>query len=407
MAWIALTCYTAWLVAARARTASPPRRRSLIPLVVSAIALAVPLVGYFLLPAAGFSLSSSAADVLLLAGVALPVAIVVGLSMERAFMSQALADLVDQLVRAPHGDPEAILAASLGDPSVKIYYRQPALGTYVDSSGTQPLELDSSDDAVAWIERDLEPVVAVVYDRDLADQQRFVQAAGAAALMRLEKSQAEANLRASTAGLAASRVRLVEMAVKERRRLERDLHDGVQQHLVGLRLKLELAAGTIQEDPVAGQRALAWLGQEMDEVLDELRALARGIYPAVLGEHGLREALKAATRTSPIPIEVRASGIERYGQDVEVAVYFCCLEAIQNVVKHAGQHANAAITLWAEARRLNFEVRDRGTGFDPDRVRASSGLVNMHDRIEAVGGTLDVTSGLGEGVKVRGSVPVA
>jgi signal transduction histidine kinase len=406
VAWIALSCGTAWLVAARARSASPARRRSLVPVVASAVALALLLVCFFLLEAVGISLSSTVGDVLLATGMAIPLAILVGLTAQHAFMSHALADLIDQLAGAPDGDPEATLAAGLGDPSLRIYYRRPALGTYVDQSGASVRDLNPTDRAVTWIARDRQRVAAVAYDPDLADFERYVRAAGGAALIRLEKAQAEADLKASTADLAASRVRLVEMATAERRRLERDLHDGVQQHLVGLRLKLELAAETIKEDPVAGERAVTWLGRQMDDVLDELRSLARGIYPALLGERGLRDALRAAALTSPISVEVRASGIERYGQELEIAVYFCCLEAIQNVVKHGGRNATATVSLWAAAGRLNFEVRNPGIGFDPDRVQAGSGLVNMRDRVEAVGGTLHITSNRGRGVRVRGSVPV-
>ena len=322
------------------------------------------------------------------------------------FMAGALAEFVGQLARDPDGDPQVIMAAALRDPSLRVCYARTGHGTYIDSAGVQLTDVPA-DRAVTWIERDHEPVAAVVYSADLADQERFVQAAGAAALIRLEKAQVEADLKASTTDLAASRVRLVETAHAERRRLERDLHDGVQQRMVGLRLKLEMAAEALQDDPAEAQRVLALIGRQMDEVLDELRSFARGIYPSLLAERGLREAMKAAARSSPIPVEVRTSGIERYSQEVEVAIYFCCLEAIQNAAKHGGSNATATITLWPDGPRLRFAVDNPGRGFDPHEVRAGSGLVNMRDRIEAVGGTLQVVSGEGRGVSVRGSVPVA
>jgi signal transduction histidine kinase len=406
MVWIVLTCGTAVLVIARARSAPGPTRRSLAPVAVIATALAILLTTYLSLQAAGVTLSTAIGAAYFSVGIAIPVAVLVGLSTERMVMGQALADFLSQLASRPDADPEGMLAGAVGDPSLRIYYRRPGHPIYIDSSGS-PVSDVRDDRAVTWFDRDQKAVAAVVYSGDLSDQERFIHAAGAAALIRLEKTQAEAELKASTADLAASRVRLVEMATAERRRLERDLHDGVQQHLVGLRLKLELAAETFKEDPVAGAQALAWLGRQMDGVLDELRSLARGIYPSLLGERGLRDALKAAALTSPIPVEVRASGVDRYGQDLEVAVYFCCLEAIQNVVKHGGRNASATVTLWAAAGRLNFEVRNPGIGFDPDRVQGGNGLINMRDRIDAVGGTLLVASTRGRGVRVRGSVPVA
>ena len=192
-----------------------------------------------------------------------------------------------------------------------------------------------------------------------------MQAAGAAALIRLEKTQAEAELKASTADLASSRIRLMSVAHSERRRLERDLHDGVQQHLVGLRIKLDMAAETIREDLERGERALASVGRQMDDVLQELRLLARGHLPSLLHECGLREALSSAARSSPLAGLGSAPGTGRYPEEVEVAVYFCCLEAIQNVVKHAGPDATAMVTLSEDGPYLCFEVHDTGVGFDP------------------------------------------
>jgi signal transduction histidine kinase len=257
-----------------------------------------------------------------------------------------------------------------------------------------------------WIERDRRPVAAVLYNATLADQERFVQAAGAAALMRLEQTQLEAELKASIADLTASRARTMETADAERRRLERDLHDGVQQQLVGLRIKLELATETVMEDPTVGKRALASVGRQVDDVLHAVRSLARGIYPSLLTERGLAEALKSAARITPAPVVVRSIGIGRYAEEVEVAVYFSCVEALQNVLKHAGPDAECTLTLRQDGTRLCFEVRDSGVGFDLAGVQRGNGLGNMRDRVEAVRGTLTVTSSTGHGTSVWGSVPV-
>ncbi len=406
LAWLAVACGTPVLLARRARVASAAVRRSLAPVWVTAAAAAVLLTASTILHALGLHAWATlgAAYVGLVA--VLPVAILVGLGSERLFMGQALAEFVSQLARMPAADPEALMAAALRDPSLKVAYRRPGRGTYLDSAGNLVEQPSGPGTAITWIERDRGPVAAVMYDADLASYERFVQAAGAAALIRLEKTQLEAELEASTADLASSRVRLMETAHAERRRLERDLHDGVQQHLVGLRIKLDMAAETIKQDPERGERALASVGRQMDDVLQELRSLARGIYPSLLHGCGLREALRAAARNSPAEVAVRAPGIGRYEEDLEVAVYFCCLEAIQNVVKHAGPDAATTITLALDGPRLCFEVHDSGIGFNPAEAPRGNGLLNMRDRIEAVGGTLVVTARKGVGTSVRGRVPI-
>jgi len=223
----------------------------------------------------------------------------------------------------------------------------------------------------------------------------------------LQNTQLEADLEASMADLAASRRRLVETADVERQRIERNLHDGAQQHLVGMRLRLELAAEAIREEPRRGEHMLTEIGEQMDETLDELRCLAQGVYPPLLPEHGLAEAIRSASRRSPFPGRVEAHGIGRYPADTETAVYFCCLEALQNVAKHAGPHMCGTVRLWEEGQRLCFEVSDEGAGFAVEAVEPGSGLVNMRDRMEAAGGTLRVTSRPGHGTSVRGSVSIA
>jgi len=404
--WLAVTCGTPVIVAQRARLAPVPVRRSLTPVWIIATAAAVLLTASLAFRAAGGPAWLTLWAIYIALVGLLPLAILAGLASERAFMGQALAEFVSELAQLPGADPEALMAAALRDPSLRIAYRRPGRTMYVDSAGA-PVEDLPDDSAATWIERDHEPVAVVTYDSDLAGYEQFVQAAGAAAQIRLETTQLEADLKASTADLASSRTRLVGMAHAERRRLERDLHDGVQQHLVGLRIKLDMATEAMKEDPEQGERALASVGRQMDDVLQELRLLARGIYPSLLHECGLRESLRAAARSSPLAVSVRAPGIGRFREEVEVAVYFCCLEALQNVVKHAGRDATAIVSLSRDGPRLCFEVHDTGVGFDPSVDGLGSGVVNMRDRIEAVGGVLEVTGRRGRGTSVRGRVPVA
>jgi signal transduction histidine kinase len=405
LAWLALTCGTPVLLARRARAASAPVRRSIMPVWITAAAAAVLLTASLLFHAAGLHAWTTLGTIYTAVAAIVPLAILVGIAGERLFMGQAVAEFVNELARMPAADPEALMAAALRDPSLKIAYWRPGRRTYVDSAGESVEELPD-DAAITWIERDHQPVAVVMYNEELSGYESFVQAAGAAALIRLEKTQAEAELRASTADLASSRIRLMEMAHAERRRLERDLHDGVQQHLVGLRIKLDMAAEMVREDLERGERALASVGRQMDDILKELRLLARGIYPSLLHECGLREALLSAARSSPLAVSVRAPGIGRYSDEVEIAVYFCCLEAIQNVVRHAGPDATALVTLSQDGPSLCFEVHDTGVGFDPEADGTGGGLVNMRDRIEAVGGVVEVTGRRGRGTSVRGRVRV-
>jgi signal transduction histidine kinase len=212
---------------------------------------------------------------------------------------------------------------------------------------------------------------------------------------------------ALAAELAESRTRLVDTADAERRRLERDIHDGVQQDLTAIRLRLEDAVEAIKADPADGEQMLMSIGAHVDHAIGSLRSLARGIYPALLQDRGVPEALRSAALRLPIPVSVVDRGVGRYLERVEVALYFCCLEALQNVTKHAGAGVTAHVCLSHEKGSLHFRVQDDGSGFEFSRSPAGSGLTNMRDRIAAVGGTLAIASRAGQGTTVSGRVPVA
>jgi signal transduction histidine kinase len=205
--------------------------------------------------------------------------------------------------------------------------------------------------------------------------------------------------------LKASRQRLVATQDQERRRLERDLHDGAQQHLVALRTRLALAERLTERDPGKAEEMIATLEQQAGEALDTLRDLARGIYPPLLAEQGLHAALEAQARTAPVSVEVRGEDIARYPQEIEAAVYFCCLEALQNVGKYAAA-TKATIELSVTDGALGFVVRDNGQGFDPNTTTKGSGTQNMADRVAAMGGTLTVESTPGAGTAVSGRLPI-
>ncbi len=212
-------------------------------------------------------------------------------------------------------------------------------------------------------------------------------------------------LRRQADELRESRARIVASGDAERRRVERDLHDGAQQHLVALAVTLRLTTDIIADDPAAGIEMLGQMAQDVQATIQELRELAHGIYPPLLADNGLAEALRAAAARAPIPVTVSADGIGRYSQGVETAVYFCCLEALQNAAKHAPE-ATARLRLSEESGGLLFSVSDDGPGFDAARVRAGHGFVNMSDRLGAIGGTVRWVSQPGRGSTISGSVPI-
>jgi signal transduction histidine kinase len=220
----------------------------------------------------------------------------------------------------------------------------------------------------------------------------------------LRNSQLTADLMARLEDLRQSRQRLVRAQDEARRRLERNIHDGAQQQLVALKVKLSLAERLIDKDPDKLRRALAQLKTETDEAVQSLRELARGIYPPLLADGGLLVALQAQAAKSSVPVKMEFGEVGRYLPETESAIYFCCLEALQNIAKSA-EATHACIRVAGHDGVLDFTVEDDGRGFDPKHIRAGSGLQNMRDRIEALGGNLSIVSAPGEGTRIVGQVP--
>jgi signal transduction histidine kinase len=206
--------------------------------------------------------------------------------------------------------------------------------------------------------------------------------------------------------LQASRGRIVAASDAARRSIERNLHDGAQQHLVALAVKVRLARQFADRDGDRSKALLDELSRDVEDTIQQLRDLAHGIYPPLLADKGLGEALASAARRAALPTSVDADGVGRYPAEREAAVYFCCLEALQNAGKYAGEGATATILLRREGGGLVFEVRDDGAGFDVTARRAGAGFTNMSDRLGAVGGALRVESTPGVGTRVSGVVPL-
>jgi signal transduction histidine kinase len=391
----------------RLRQATTIGRRTTVPILTSVIAVAATFAagaasrgggaGAETLERLGWFSTATALTV--------PCAFLAGMLGARVFAGGALERLVARLSGgADDVSIRGILADALGDPSLTVAFWRPQRSEYVDAGGRPVQPPTGTARSATIVRREREPLAMIVHDAALDAEPGLVAAAGGAALMMLENARLEADLRASVADLRASRARLASAADAGRREIERNLHDGAQQRLVALRMRLADAEAHAASDD-ALRRSLGELGADAEATLDELRSLAHGVYPAVLVDHGLPAALASVAGRSPLPVHVEAPLAGRFAPEIEAAVYFCCVEAMQNAAKHAGRGATVNVTVRAHAGRVAFEIRDNGAGFDVDDVHGGHGLTNLHDRVAAVGGDVHVASGHGAGTTVRGDVP--
>ena len=385
--------------------ASKPRRRMLAPLyVVIAPFVAVFAVNGFVTDLAGYR-SMGLDTVFASARIVAPLGFVAALLFAGAYAGAALAYMTGRLVGQPSiAAVEQLVRRVLDDGQARLAFWSPRYGRWVDRHG-RPVPLDPATLGISWrsFPHGGEPVLAIVHVSALGEDTELVDAVGAAAMLAVENRRLHQHLVDSVQELRASQQRLVTASSAERRKIERDLHDGVQQRLVALRIHLELAQGLAESETGLGKR-LAALGSDFDDALDELRAVAHGIYPPLLSEEGLAAALREAARRSIVPLTVGVEDVGRLSEECETAVYYCCLEALQNVAKHAGDEAVASLRLWRDGRSVCFAVVDDGVGFVPNRSRDDVGLTNMTDRIGAVGGSLAIRSEPGEGTTVQGRV---
>jgi signal transduction histidine kinase len=258
---------------------------------------------------------------------------------------------------------------------------------------------------VIEFELDSRPVVSIVHDAELAEEPELLEAAGAVALLAHENAELEAAWSESIRDLAESRSRIAAASDAERRKLERDLHDGTQQRLLAVLLKLDLAAEEAAEDS-AMHRRLQDLEEELEAAIDELRELAHGIYPTVLANSGVGGALQALARRSLGRITFTDGHVGDLPTEFEAALYYCCLEAVQNATKHAGSDATISVLLSASDGAIRLRISDNGRGFDPGMPSDGMGLRNMSDRLGAVRGHVEINSAPERGTTVTASVPL-
>ncbi|MFI5259265.1 MAG: histidine kinase [Candidatus Limnocylindrales bacterium] len=337
---------------------------------------------------------------------AVPLGILAGLLRVRMARS-AIADLVVELGETP--DPAELrraLATALGDPTLEVVLWSAELAAFVDASlaPVASLEAVAGSRAITLLERDGTPLAAILHDPALLEDPGLVASVATAVRLTVENDRLQAEVRAQLAEVRASRARIVEATDAERRRIERDIHDGAQQRLVALSLAIGRARG--QLGPAADPELEATLAQASDEVrsaLAELRELARGIHPAILTQAGLEPAVRSLVDRAAVPTDIEFAVEHPLPEPVEAAAYFVVSEALTNVVKHAAAGA-ARVALRTQDGTLVVEIRDDGCGgADPGR---GSGLRGLRDRVEAVGGTLETMSPAGAGTTVRATLPI-
>jgi signal transduction histidine kinase len=387
------------LIVWRIRGATPAGRRILFPLMLAAVFAATRALTE---PVLDFVHHSDAVGEAVyvwqvFGQIAVPIALLAGL-LGALLARGTVADLVVELSHVPPGEVRDALARALHDDSLQVAYWLPMRRTYADEAG-RPVELPDDGRSVTK----LDDIAAIVHDPEL--DPKLVEAASAAARLALHNARLQADVSAQLAKVEESRRRIVTAGDEERRKIERNLHDGAQQRLVALALELRIAQREFGTDNAQLEAVLAGAVSELQIAVEELRELARGVHPAVLTEEGLGGALESLASRTPLPVRIESAPDERMPGEIEAAAYFVACEAIANAVKHA--HATQiSVSAQRQNGRLVIEVEDDGVGGARENG-SGSGLRGLLDRVEAHGGTLRIESEPGEGTRVIGELPCA
>ena len=394
----------------RARTASSFRRRAMLPVITLSIACAATLAAFQVARRidAGGELADDLGVIWSLTVPGVAGAFLLGIVRQRVMLGATLSALSGDLNRRIDlPSTRRTLARVLGDERVQVLVPDVATGGWRDTSGgfasTRTLEASGLHVSIVR-DDDGAPVAALAHDRALVEENELTESIRGLIRASVQHARVTRQLAHLLVDLDQSRARIARAADAERSRIERDLHDGAQQRLIALRIQLSLAEELGRADPMEWAEAFKRLGAELDDALEELRGLAHGVYPSLLVDRGLAEALRSVAAEAPLPVVVELEAPERLPEEIETAVYFTCLEAIQNACKHAAG-ASCLRLMLREDDGLTFEVADDGPGFTPEPHR-TGGLRNMRDRIEAVGGVLTIDAGPGRGTRVTGFVPV-
>ena len=396
---VALAVVVLFLVLQRLRVLRGPARRAQGPLLVAAAITAptsIAWLGWVIATDAGTSTFDTIDRAV---AVSLPLGVVTGIVWSRLRRPEA-SELVVELRTEATASMRERLARALGDPTLDVAYRLDD-GRYVDAAG-RSIELpQGADRAVTAVTAGGEEIASLVHDPALLDEPALVESVRATAGLVLENERLAAEVRSQLTEVRASRGRIVAAADAERRRIERNLHDGAQQRLVTLSVALGLEASRAD---AAAADALSRAQDEVEETIAELRELARGIHPTLLKDEGLQTAVEALARRTPSPVTVRGALRDRLPDPVELAAYFVVAEALTNVVKHAAA-TEVAVLLEQEPDALRVKVTDDGVG--GARITADSGLAGLRDRLEALDATLAIETEPGRGTTVCADIPCA
>jgi len=387
----------------RWQSASAALRFAITPVIWAGVATSGAQVLHHLSFALGVSLGPIPALLLDLVLALMAVAFLLGVARTR-FARSAVADLVTELGHSPApGELRAALARAVRDPSLEIAYWLPAEERFVDSSGKSTAMPREGDLRVAtMVERAGRRVAALVHDPAVTDDESLVRAVAAAAGLQLENERLQAELRSQLEEVRASRARIVEATQDERRRIERNLHDGTQQRLVSIAMTLGLADAKVPTDAGAARSLIAEARTGLSAALEELRELSQGIHPGILTERGLGKAVDELALRMHLPIEVDVRLSARLPSPVETAAYYVISEALTNVAKHARAN-RARVRVGREDGQALIAISDDGRGGADASV--GSGLRGLRDRVEALGGRLVVESPLGEGTNIEVEIP--
>jgi signal transduction histidine kinase len=396
--FIAIPIATAAVLAVRWRRASAPGRRALLPGVAGALCLLV----FAALLVQSFVTGETSRPLLWLGAcslVTVPLAFLAGLLRSRLARG-GLADLFRGLSTMGPAQLQRALAEALGDPGFRIAYAAP--GGYLDGDGRSvTVPSTGADRSVTYVEQDGERLAALVYDPLLDDDPELIDVVAGAASVALENRRLHAEAEARLAEVRASRQRVIAAADAERRRIERNLHDGAQQRLVTLALQLSLIRRRIRQDPEDAAQLVTSAGDELAASLQELRELARGIHPAALDD-GVENALEALAMRAAVPTSVSCGLAEPVPEPVAFATYFVASEALANTAKYAGA-TSAEVRVVSEHGHTVVEIADDGIGGADGRH--GSGLRGLADRVDALGGTLRIASPPGGGTVVTADIP--
>jgi signal transduction histidine kinase len=397
---VGLFCAMTLILVSRLARSTAVVRRTLVPILFAALLTAFTAATYLTARRGGAD-DATLDGLLMLRGLTTPLAglgFLVSLLLWQLYEARALERMaLSPTAAAPHGRLQALLQEAFEDPSLELRFAQEGGWRDIDGKSVAAPET-MSDRCVVTVGTD-----AILCDPGLRGHPRLMRAAGTWVAMATERERLNGMLNDSLHEVEDSRRRLA-AAAAERHRIERDLHDGAQQRLVTLRVQLELAEEELRRDPAAGAELLHQLGPGIDAVIDDVRSLARGIYPPLLADAGLSEALRAVGVRQGMPVTVEARDNVRYPLEVESAAYFCCLEALQNAAKHS-EADRVMVVISSAPELLRFTVSDTGRGFTRNG-NGGSGLTNMRDRLAAVGGRLEIESVPGGGTTVTGEVPV-